>query len=153
MAKPTLRTERFAEWLVKQRNDRSFGAVAALARKAIGGVLAFDRSSWKKLEEGQVPNVIQLWGISRALNAPFMDVARQVLQDLDVPVDEPARLRDEPPLSPDALAIARRYARADSERRRAARFVLSGQDLGLASGAAGASKRRSPPQSRKDRRS
>ncbi len=153
MGKPVLRTERFAEWLVKQRNGRSFGAVAALARRAIAGVLAFDRSSWKKLEEGQVPNVVQLWGISRALNVPFLDVARQVLQDLDVPVDEPARLRNEPPLSPDALAIARRYVQADGERRRAARFVLSGQDVGPSSVAIAAtsSKRHSPQPSTSQR--
>lgn len=104
-----------------------------------------------------MPNVVQLWGISRALNVPFMDVARQVLQDLDVPVDEPARLRNEPPLSPDALAIARRYAQADSERRRAARFVLSDQDVGPSSAATVAttsSKRQSPQlQPRKSRRS
>ena len=126
MGRPTLRTSEFAAWLQGQRNDRSLEEVARLVRRAVAGVIAFDRSSWKKLEEGQLPNVIQLYGISRALDVPLDALVRRILQDLDVPVDAPASLRNAPPVSAEGQTIGRNYDKADAPRRSAVRLLLAG---------------------------
>lgn len=130
MGRPTLRTSQFADWLRSQRSNHSLEEIARKARKAVGGVIAFDRSSWNKLEAGQLPNVIQVWGIAKALDVPVLDLIRRILQDLEVPVGEAAPLRKAPPLSSEAQAIARRYDNADSKRRDSVRFVLDGVNEG-----------------------
>jgi transcriptional regulator with XRE-family HTH domain len=126
MGRPRLRTSEFAAWLARQRGGRSLEDVARKARKGVGGVIAFDRSSWKKLEAGQLPNIVQLWGIAKALDVPLLELARRIVQDLEVPVNEPGTLRQTPPLGADADAIARRYELADDAHRAAVRLILDG---------------------------
>lgn len=129
MARPSFRTSEFAAWLCRQRGHHSLEDMARKVRKAVGGVIAFDRSSWQKLEEGQLPNIIQLWGIAKTQRVPLEELARRILQDLDVPVDQPASIRQAPPLSVNAEAIARRYEEADESRRNAVRFILEGSAI------------------------
>lgn len=85
MGKPRLKAKAFGTWIARARGERSREEIAASIRDVIDRTgMKVNRSAIMKIEAGRVPNVLVLYGLSRALPLPLDEMVRRILKDLGV---------------------------------------------------------------------
>ena len=114
------------------------GKFAALVRRPLGRALALNRSTIDKLEDGQPPSVLQLYGISKALELPLEDLALSVVKELGVSLLKVGALPNVMVTSVEAKRIALAYDRADRETKVVIARLLSEQVKEITAGGKGA---------------
>lgn len=123
MPKDVARVPKFGAFVKRRRGDRSLQAIAN-QMNAIGVERA--QSSLFRYEEGRIPSVDVLRGLSFALRVPFEDLVDMVLDELGiaaVPWGHPV-LHGESELDEDVLVVARAYAASNEEHVKAATRAL-----------------------------
>ncbi len=96
-----------------------------------------NRSTIEKLEGGQPPSVLQLYGISKALELPFDELAFSVLKEQGAVVSRVGALPRVIATSDEAKRIAVAYDRSDRDTKRVIARLLSETVDGIATGAKG----------------